>query len=167
MIERFAGQDRHAALIEALRGQMIVQGNADVAERLSAAATLAEFQLGELIISQDGGDTDIYFILTGRASVVVHGREVAVRAAGVHVGEMVAIDPRARRCASVVALETTVVAKVSEASLTAIAKDHPYLWRRIALELGDRRRTTESSPRLIHWLVQGSNSCREGCSLGI
>ena len=41
------------------------------------------------------------FLLAGRVSVVVHGREVAIRSAGQHVGEMGMIDPAAPRCASV------------------------------------------------------------------
>jgi CRP/FNR family cyclic AMP-dependent transcriptional regulator len=127
-------------LVDALRNQMIVHGDVDVANRLANVASLAEFAPEKQIIAQDGEDTDIYFILAGRASVIVHGREVAIRAAGVHVGEMAMIDPRARRCASVVAMETTVVAKLTEQHFTTIAKEYPYLWRRISLELADRLR---------------------------
>lgn len=93
-----------------------------------------------MLITQDAADNDLYFILAGRFSVQVHGREVAHRDAGQHVGEMALIDPKARRSASVVAIEESVVARVSEAAFTGLANQKPRLWRHLARELADRLR---------------------------
>ena len=70
----------------------------------------------------------------------MNGRELAIRQASQHVGEMAMIDTSASRCATVIAIEQTVVAKVTEKDFTPIANKHPLLWRQLALELGDRLR---------------------------
>ena len=54
--------------------------------------------------------------------------------------EMALIDPKAKRSASVVALEDSVVAKISESKFVEFANHYPSLWRNIARELGDRLR---------------------------
>lgn len=53
---------------------------------------------------------------------------------------MALIDPTARRSASVVVVEQTVLAKVSEASFVSLAEQFPQLWRRLALDLAERLR---------------------------
>ena len=98
------------------------------------------FESGDELITQNGVDNDIYFILAGRLSIVVNGREVAIRNPGQHVGEMVLVDPSAKRSASVVAIEQTVVAKISEASLRRLADKYPRVWQLIAGELAERLR---------------------------
>ena len=70
----------------------------------------------------------------------VNSREVAVRHAGQHVGEMAMIDTAAPRCATVIALSKSVMAKIVEPNFTKIADKYPLLWRQLALELGDRLR---------------------------
>lgn len=74
-------------------------------------------------------------ILSGCVSVVVHGHEVAQRAAGQHVGEMALIDPGAPRSASIVAIEDTMTASIGEPDFTELADHDPKLWRLLALEL--------------------------------
>jgi predicted nucleotide-binding protein len=59
---------------------------------------------------------------------------------------MAAINPTKRRSATVTALEPSVVATLSESSLTRIADDHPAVWRRLALEFAER---LEESNRLV------------------
>jgi predicted nucleotide-binding protein len=80
-------------------------------------------------------------------SIEVNGREVAIRNSGQHVGEMALIDPSARRAASVVALETTIVASVKEHDFSSLAENNSFLWRKIAIELCDRLRQRNS---LVH-----------------
>lgn len=53
---------------------------------------------------------------------------------------MALIDPSARRSASVVAIEQTVVAKISEVSFRLLADKYPRVWQLIAVELGERLR---------------------------
>jgi len=140
MIRRFEGDAGRRLLAEALRRQQIVEGNVALAEELAAAVVVQEVKTGERLVAEDGADNDLYFIVCGRASVLVHGREVAVREAGTHVGEMAMIDPTARRCATVVALADMVVAKVTEPVFSNLAERSPRLWRLLALELASRLR---------------------------
>lgn len=152
MLARFDGENGRRRLVDLLSRQMAVGGAGAVAEELAGLVTVRAVPGREVLIQQDGDDNDLYFVLSGRVSVQVNGREVAVRGPGAHVGEMAMIDPAARRCANVVAIEDTVVAAVSEADFTNVAQRNPHLWRMLALELGNRLRqrnalVTPKNPR--------------------
>lgn len=140
MISRFRGEAGRHRLIWALRKQLILHDNESLSNKLANQAELLQFESGEELIIQDDADNDIYFILAGRLSIVVNGREVAIRNSGQHVGEMVLIDPSARRSASVIAIEQTVVVKISETSFRSLAETYPRIWQLIAIELADRLR---------------------------
>ena len=140
MISRFRGEAGRPRLIWALRKQPILHDNETLSNELADQAELLQFEAGEKLIIQDDADNDIYFILAGRLSIVVNGREVATRNSGQHVGEMVLIDPSARRAASVVAIEQTVVVKISETSFRSLAEKYQRIWQLIAVELADRLR---------------------------
>ena len=140
MINRFRDAEGHKQLISVLRKQIIIQGDENLSTELASQAEILQFESGEELIAQDDVDNDIYFILAGRLSIVVNGREVAIRHSGQHVGEMVLVDPSAKRAASVVAIEQTVVAKISEASLRRLADKYPRIWQLIAGELAERLR---------------------------
>lgn len=143
MIDKFQGAEGKRRLLAVLQRQKIVQNSSEIAEALAEQATLVHIEAESdeaIFITENGQEDDIYLILTGRVSVRVNGREIAVRGQGEHVGEMAAIDPSQRRSASVVAIEPTVMAKFSETIFTVLANDHPNLWRQIALELSNRLR---------------------------
>ena len=140
IISRFRGQEGRDRLILALRQQIILHDNETLSIELADQAELLQFEPGEELIVQDSVDDEIYFILAGRLAIVVNGRKVAIRQSGQHVGEMALIDPSARRSASVVAIEQTVVAKISEAPFRLLAEKHPRVWQLIAVELGERLR---------------------------
>lgn len=140
MIRRFQGEDGHRRLITELRRQRIIHDNKELAEQIGNEAHLLQVDRGDVLIKQDGVDNELFFILTGRLCVKVNGREVAIRGAGQHVGEMSLIDPSARRSASVVAMQESVVAKISEPCFASLATESPRLWRLIAVELGERLR---------------------------
>ncbi|MBI5384094.1 MAG: nucleotide-binding protein [Verrucomicrobia bacterium] len=143
MIARFQDEGGVARLIAALRAQRIVCDEEMLAQETAKVAALLQIEPGTStseFIKQGATDNDIYLILAGRVSVRVNGREVATRASGSHVGEMALIDPTARRSASVVVLEQTVLARISEASFVSLAERFPQLWRRLALDLADRLR---------------------------
>jgi CRP/FNR family cyclic AMP-dependent transcriptional regulator len=140
MIERFNGVEGKRRLIDALLSQKAVHRTPEMADDLGGVVTLEEFKDGDFIVKQDGQDTDMFFILTGKVEIIVNDRVLAVRLAGEHVGEMSLIDTKARRSASVVAKEPTVVARITEPSFTGIAAKHPTLWRYLALELASRLR---------------------------
>ena len=140
MISRFRGETGRHRLIWALRKQPILHDNETLSNELADQAELLQFEGGEQLIIQDNTDNDIYFILAGRLSIVVNEREVAIRNAGQHVGEMVLIDPSAKRAASVIAIEQTVVVKICETSFRLLAEKYPRIWQLIAVELADRLR---------------------------
>ena len=140
MIERFTGQNGRQLIIDALRSQPVIGEDADLAEAIYEYAKIVGFEPGSTIIQESAPDNDICFILAGAVSIRVHGREVAIRKAGQHVGEMALVDPGQPRSASVVAKEEVVIARVSEAAYTNLAESNPRLWRNIARELAARLR---------------------------
>ena len=140
MISRFCGQGGRDRLISELRKQIIVHDDVTLSMELADQAKLLQFESGEELIAQGDVDNEVYFILAGRLAIVVNGREVAIRYSGQHVGEMALIDSSARRSASVVAIEQTVVAKISEFSFRLLANKYPRVWQLIAEELGERLR---------------------------
>src|SRR4051794_29128750 len=99
--------------------------NGEVADAILKRQELLSFKAGEVLIQQGASDNHILLILCGKVSVHVRGREVAIRQARQHVGEMALIDKAAKRSATVTALEETVVVKVAEPDFTPIADAHP------------------------------------------
>src|SRR5262249_53549060 len=118
----------------------VVEAREDVAGQLAELALLQGYEADDVIIEQGATDTDIFFIIAGKVIVTPNRRPDIVRAAGTHVGEMAAIDPAARRSATVPALQPTVVARVSEPDFSRLAKAYPFIWRHLARELSDRLR---------------------------
>lgn len=147
MKKRFHGSSGKQLLLATLANQSIVHGNDEIASQLCDSAKLQELKQGEVLISQDGEENDISFIVSGSLNVEVNGRLIAVRQSGTHVGEMAVLDGKARRCATVKAAELSVVATVRHAKFVTIADKHPELWRRIAVELCDRLRARNRSIR--------------------
>jgi len=140
MIERFRGDDSKRRLLDALLSQQAVHRTPEMADDLAKVVKLEEYKVGTAFIQQDAEDTDMFFILAGKVDIVVNERVIAERSAGEHVGEMAMIDLKAKRSASVIAKETTVVARITEPEFTTIAARHPTLWRYLALELANRLR---------------------------
>jgi predicted nucleotide-binding protein len=139
-IERFSGGATSPSLLQALSEQYIVHGNAALATALAEVVKVEEHAPGTHLIEQGKADNHILFILIGEVVIVINGQEVAYRKAGQQVGEMALLGVGALRSASVIARETVVTARVTEADFTAVAAAHPEAWRRIAAELGDRLR---------------------------
>src|SRR5579862_751281 len=140
MISRFQGGENKEVLVRAIQHQKIVQNNRKVAEKLVAVSSLLQLEPADILIKQDSAETDIYLVLAGQVSIIVNGRELALRGPHEHVGEMAMIDMTAPRCATVTAIKQTVVAKITEKDFTPIADKHPYLWRFLAVELVARLR---------------------------
>lgn len=135
MKERFEGEAGRRRLIEVLKSQKMVAGNAALAEGLADLVTVMEVKVGETIIYQGAFDTDLFFILTGSFNIVVNGRVVAKREVNDHVGEMSAIEPSQARTATVVAAEDSVVCKLSEPQLASLGQHYTDIWRYFAREL--------------------------------
>lgn len=140
MLERFTGQDGRTFVIDALRDQSVIGGDAGLAETVCHHAEVVGFSQGTTIINESAPDNDIYFILAGVVSIRVGGREIAVRTAGQHIGEMAVVDPGQPRSASAVADGEVVVARVSARTFINLAEANARLWRNIARTLAERLR---------------------------
>ena len=79
MISRFRGEAGRPRLIWALRKQPILHDNETLSNELADQAEILQFEPEGELIAQDGTDDDLYFILAGRLSIVVNGREIAIR----------------------------------------------------------------------------------------
>ncbi len=163
MINRFCGTEGHIRFLTALRKQSILHNNEPLLKELAEKAELFQIEPGDKLIAQDGADNDIYFILAGRLSIVVNRREVAIRESGEHVGEVALIDPSARRSASVVAIEQTVVAKITEAAFRPLADKYPRVWQLTAVEICNRLRqrnrlVVSKNPRPVVFIGSSTES---------
>ena len=103
---------------QAIKNNHLVYGLADEdLECLAEIATERTFATGESLCRQGDVGTDLFIVLSGRLSVRVGGGEqLAELSPGSVVGEMGLIEPR-NRSASVVALEETRVAAISQTDL--------------------------------------------------
>ena len=123
MLQRFDGPDSRPFLIDALLIQPIVGGDTRLAEALADSAEVTLIPSGSSIVEESAPDNDLYFILAGTVSIRVFGREIAVRTAGQHFGEMALLDPGKPRSASVVADEETVTARIPSENVTRLSLD--------------------------------------------
>jgi len=139
-MSRFQGRSGKRLLLEALRQQRTLACCESAISKIARASAVQTFSRNSRLIIQDSDDNRLAFILSGRVDVLVKGQKVAERTSGQHVGEMSVIDPSARRSATVVASEQTVVAWIEEKDFTKVASAHPELWRELAVELGNRLR---------------------------
>lgn len=167
---RFGGQENRTRLVAGLLQNRTVY-NDSFAEELAGIARIEVFKGGDTLIRQDDTSDDLFFILAGRVSVDVKGREVAVRVAGQHVGEMSAVDPAARRSATVTALEETAVAVITEPDFTKLGDKYPRCWRLIAKDLADRLRerdrfVTKPNPRPVVFVGSSTESAKVAETIG-
>ena len=140
MLARFTGDDSRSLVVAALANQSVIGQDQALAESMYEHAEIMGFQAGCTIIEDTAPDNDIYFILAGVVSIQVLGREIAVRSAGQHIGEMAAVDPGKSRSASAVADADVIVARVPASDFTNLARHHSQLWHHVARELATRLR---------------------------
>lgn len=137
MKERFEGNNR-CNLIDALKRQEFVGGDAAIAEAMAEQGELVEFAKTDKLIVEDGEDNDIYLLLAGTVSIVIKGNEYTTRNAGQHVGEMAAIEPTLKRSATVVANDKVVALKLTSATFMSLGNSYPQIWLPMARELSRR-----------------------------
>ena len=128
------------ALRSALKMQPIFQSAGAAIDAIAGKCKVESYPKGTIIIRQGGSDTDLFFILKGAVEIYLKGRKHILRTAGTHVGEMAAIDPTAKRSATVKTTELTDIARISEKHFSEIANRWPILWRWLAVELAKRIR---------------------------
>ncbi|GAO05296.1 TIR domain-containing protein [Anaeromyxobacter sp. PSR-1] len=143
MKDRFAGTSGRPNLIAALAQQRIIQHDDAIAQALASTGELVEFAAGETVVAQRATDSDVFFIISGDADVFVNNREVATRGPREVIGEMVAVDPTARRSATVKARTPLLCLKVSAPDFVAAGEGSAKFWRAIADMTGNRLRQRE------------------------
>ena len=150
MLQRFSGTEGRRFIIEALETQLVVAGNALVAETLCDVSEIEGVEPGSVIMAQGDPANDICFLLSGSTSVSIYGREVAVRDAGEHVGEMALLSPGQPRSATVIARNEVVLARAPAQAFIDLANCHPSLWRNLARALSDRLRQRSASIKRVN-----------------
>lgn len=146
----FSGRLGKRRLLEALKSQTLVSGSAELAREILKCGHLQQYKTASALMQQGEPENDLFLVITGEVSILVNGRTVASRPAGTHVGEMALVDPLAKRSATVVAAESTVVIKLAEHHFSQIAARHPELWRRVAVEVARRLRERNRFLRQPH-----------------
>ena len=147
LLQRFLGGNGKRHVVESLRTQRIIGNSENIAKQLADVAILEAYAPGSVIFNHNDSTNDIFFILGGRVSIEIHGRQVNTRGPGQHIGEMAAIDVHALRSASVIAIQETIAAKVAERDFAEVADANPSIWRQLACELGERLRQRGANVR--------------------
>ena len=145
MLQRFSGTEGRRFVIEALETQLVVAGNALLAETLCEVSHIEGVEPGSVIMAQGDPANDSCFLLSGSTSVSISGREIAVRDAGEHVGEMALLNPGQPRSATVTAIHEVVLARAPAQAFIDLANRHPSLWRNLARALSERLRQRSTS----------------------
>jgi CRP/FNR family transcriptional regulator, cyclic AMP receptor protein len=140
LLARFTGRSSKQNILDALKAQGLVAGNPELAHALYKKGVLRTFPRQAVLIEQDDGDNDIFLILSGSVSIKYNKREIAIRSAKTHVGELALVEKLVKRSATVTAIEPTAALQVSECAFSIIANKYPDLWRRVAIEIGNRLR---------------------------
>ncbi len=157
---RLLSDPHHRLLADLIRRQHLVDGNDTVARAFAKSCWVSSLMGGTVLIRQGDANNDLFLILSGRVRILVNDREVATRCSDQHIGEMALVDPASRRTATVVAIEPTVLAKISEPTFVRVANAHPFLWRSIAVELVrrlDERRKFHRTPNTRPIIFIGSS----------
>jgi CRP/FNR family transcriptional regulator, cyclic AMP receptor protein len=114
MVPKFHGKKGKRKLASILKEQKLINGNEVIADKISKISKIFESPSNKKVIEQGDDDTNILFIISGSVSILVNKREVAVRQAGNHVGEMALINPSEKRSGTVKTREKTIFVQVSE-----------------------------------------------------
>jgi CRP-like cAMP-binding protein len=148
--QQFSGREGKRRLLEALKSQTLISGNAELARAIAKIGILQHHPIGAELMQQGSPDNDIILIVAGEVAIKVNDRQVASRASGTHVGEMALVDHMAKRSATVSALEASVTLRIPEHRFSKIAALYPDLWRRIAVEIAKRLRERNKLLRQPH-----------------
>lgn len=138
MIEKYLGEKGRRLRLEALATQKIVVGAPDICEALEPHVEPLAIAAGDVLITQDADDNDVYFIFAGSFKVEINKRLIATRGRDDVVGEMAALDPGQKRSATLTALEDSIVAKISEENFSKVAGAHPQIYKFTARQLARR-----------------------------
>lgn len=126
-------------LIEALLPQKLVEHDTERAKDIADRGELVQFANGDTIIEQGSYEQDVYFLIAGEVSLLVHGNQFPyTRKAGMSVGEMAALNPTLPRSATVKALSDTVALKLSSENFKEVVDKYPKIYELLANDLAER-----------------------------
>ena len=140
LLDRFKGPGGSKAIAQELAKQEIITGHTNAMTKLAARGQIRALRAGQTLIRQGDPSNDIFFILCGRLAVKRNNRQITDRCAGDCLGEMALIDRSQLRSATLVAVEESVVLRVSEPDFALVAATHPDLWRNLAIKEAKRLR---------------------------
>jgi len=138
LLSRYEGAGAKRLRVDAAFDSKLAGGNPVLAEKIAERAVVRGFLAGEALIEQDGDDNSVFILISGTCDVIVNGKIVNHRNPGDHIGEMAAIQPSQRRSATVLAREAVVAFELTEEAFSALAAEHPEIYRMIARELARR-----------------------------
>lgn len=128
-----------------------VGSDESLCKKIVSSGHVSRFIEGQKIISENEFDDDVYFLLSGETSVKQRKKEIALRMAPNHVGEMAAINPGTPRSASIfVSSKYCHVLKIGGSDFFEIWKSNPGFSRRLNLEMVLRNNEQNSVHRLTH-----------------
>jgi CRP/FNR family cyclic AMP-dependent transcriptional regulator len=140
-ISRYFGEHNRSRLIRALANQEIVRHDEGLARRLAEVVELLEVPEGDCLYLQgEPGTNSLFMVIHGKFDLLVQNTPQATIEAGKAIGEFPILDPSIAMSATVVAGSDSVVAKLSEAELDAVAVDYPAIWKNMARFIADRLR---------------------------
>jgi len=119
----------------------------ELAEVLASGEVVA-FDAGTDLVREGDAATDVYVILSGRATVWVRGRHRQQLGPGDHFGEISVLDG-GPRSATVRADEDVRVLRLGRAAFVDLLERHAEIGRALLVELSARLRAAEGV--LVHW----------------
>ena len=133
------------------------QSELDAIEKLCA---FNRYSSQEQIIDRDSESRDVFFVVEGRVRVVLSslsGREVTLDdlESGSYFGQLAALDGHPRS-ASVMALESTLVATMRPTHFMTMLEEHPSIAMKVMLEF--TRIIRASTDRIMDLSTLGANN---------
>lgn len=160
--DRIRGSMAKKEILRCLLCQNILRDVGEgVVDEILSKGKVKSFQKGKTITNESDNGGEVYFILRGAIEVKVKGRKIASRIAKDCVGEMSALDPTQKRCASLVTLEKTDVFVLDAETFDNIVSANVKMAKNEAVELCVRLRERSkfhNHPNAIPELFIGSSS---------
>lgn len=133
--DQFSGPEGKQRLAVALWSHEVIGYDTALARKFAEQATVRKFPSGKTLLKQNASGKHVYLILDGEVAVEVNGKRIATSGPGVSIGEMALLEAPGGRCASVMAIKDTVVARLTQPQFEALAEEYPQIWRGVAREL--------------------------------
>ncbi len=127
-----------------LEKSRIFAGVAEAITPLINIGKIIEYNNGDILITQEERDKDVYIVLEGMFDILINGKSVSTKGPAEILGEMSVVDPAAKRSATVRALEDSVIIHFSEVDFCNVADKYPWVWRNIAAEIASRLRERDT-----------------------